>query len=118
MSEAENLHKANLGHKSRIKALEYQLAEWKQAASGRTVSCSNCNQMAKELVIWRPRAEKHEERQLKWTIKAEKWHGVAKKMADFVKDIRPFLGYEPEATINKRADVLLAAYDSALKDDR
>lgn len=35
-------------------------------------------------------------------------------LLDFVKDIRPFLGYDPEATLNKRADALIAKAEGSL----
>lgn len=33
---------------------------------------------------------------------------VHHELLDFIKDIRPFLGYDPEATLHKRADALIA----------
>lgn len=36
-------------------------------------------------------------------------HEAAKELLQFIKDIRPFLGYDPEATLHKRADELITA---------
>jgi hypothetical protein len=33
---------------------------------------------------------------------------VHQELLDFIKDLRPFLGYDPEATLHKRADALIA----------
>lgn len=40
-------------------------------------------------------------------------HAAAPSLLEFIRDIRPFLGNDPEATINKRADVLIAKASDA-----
>lgn len=36
-------------------------------------------------------------------------HANSQSMLQFIEDIRPFLGYDPDATLHKRADNLIAA---------
>lgn len=81
------------------------------------------DKISKDRDSWRTLAEK-----LKAELETQRRHcseadfelhqanKLAEKCREFISDIRPFLGYEKEATINKRADAILALFPGEAKE--